>query len=125
MSARTASTEGPRSPGSNRLEMWSASAASSATSSTVNTVPTRASSTIRVQGVRGIEGEPYPIAAGTSPRLAGHVPPPQVLVDPGLTGEAEHPLAQDVLHDLRRAALDRVGPGTQEPLAGRAQTGRT
>ena len=42
----------------------------------------------------------------------------------GSPGKAEDPLAEDVAHDLRRAALDRVGPGAQEHLAGRARARR-
>src|SRR4029453_15995179 len=32
----------------------------------------------------------------------------------GILGQAEHPLAEDVAHDVGRAAFDRVGLGTQE-----------
>src|SRR5207344_3042990 len=40
------------------------------------------------------------------------------LVDAGLTGQAEDLLAEDVAHDLRRAALDRVRPHPQERVSG-------
>ena len=46
--------------------------------------------------------------------VARHLRPGQPLVGPHVAGEAEHPLAQDVAHDLGRAALDGVGPGPQE-----------
>ena len=38
-----------------------------------------------------------------------HLRPRQVAVDARLAGQAEDALAEDVAHDLRRAALDRVG----------------
>ena len=44
--------------------------------------------------------------------------PRDVAVDAGLARQAEDALAEDVAHDLRRAALDRVGPRPQEHLAG-------
>ena len=53
--------------------------------------------------------------------VAGHFGPGQVAVGAGLAREAEHPLAEDVAHDLRRAALDRVRARTQEHLAGRTR----
>ena len=60
-------------------------------------------------------GSSAPVGSG-----AGHLGPGELLVDAGLAGEAEHALAEDVAHDLRGAALDRVGPGAQEHLARRA-----
>src|SRR5687767_9628536 len=53
------------------------------------------------------------------PSAAGDLRPRQLLVDPHVAGQAEHPLAEDVAHDLRRAALDRVGARPEEHLAGR------
>src|SRR5215211_943263 len=50
-----------------------------------------------------------------------HLGPGHVLVDPRLARQAQHPLAHDVALDLRRAALDRVGPRAQEHLAGRSR----
>src|SRR5262245_64721160 len=41
---------------------------------------------------------------------ARHLMPGQVLVDPDVARQAQHPLAEDVLHDLGGAALDRVRP---------------
>ena len=66
-------------------------------------------------------GQPAPQrSAGCQRRsAAGHVRPGHVLVGAGLAGQAEDPLAEDVALDLGRAALDRVGPGPQEHLAGR------
>ena len=45
-----------------------------------------------------------------------HFAPRKVLVDPRLARQAEHPLAEDVLHDVGGAALDRVGLHPQERL---------
>src|SRR5213593_3981499 len=58
--------------------------------------------------------------AGGAARLRAprHVLPREVAIAPRLAGQAEHPLAQDVAHHLRRAALDRVGAGPQERPAG-------
>ncbi len=42
--------------------------------------------------------------------------PGHVAVDADIAGQAEHPLAEDVLHDLGGAALDRVGPRAEELL---------
>src|SRR5438552_16519106 len=55
-------------------------------------------------------------SAGRAARLRAprHVLPREVAVAPRLAGQAEHPLAEDVAHDLRRATLDRIGPGTEE-----------
>src|SRR5688500_3190493 len=47
---------------------------------------------------------------------ARHLDPGELLVDADVAGEAEHPLAEDVAHDLGGAALDRVGPGPEERL---------
>src|SRR5213593_482880 len=44
--------------------------------------------------------------------------PWQVLVDARLAGQAQHALAEDVAHDLRGAALDRVRARAQEPVFG-------
>ena len=54
---------------------------------------------------------------------ARHLFPGDVFVDAGLAGEAEDALAEDVAHDLGRAALDRVGPGPQEHVARFAERG--
>src|SRR5258707_14654016 len=43
------------------------------------------------------------------------------LVDPRLAGQTEHPFAQDVAHDVRRAALDGVGLHAEEGLHRAAQ----
>src|SRR5437868_12066837 len=39
---------------------------------------------------------------------AWHLTPGHVLVGPRLAGEAQHPLTEDVLHDVGGPALDRV-----------------
>ena len=63
----------------------------------------------------------------TGPHVLDRPPPPPglrsgaprsraVLVDPDVARQAEDPLAQDVLHDLGRAALDGVGPRPEERL---------
>ena len=46
----------------------------------------------------------------------GDLAPGEVLVDTDVAGESEDSLADDVLHDLGGATLDRVGPGPQEVL---------
>ena len=46
--------------------------------------------------------------------VPGDVVPRQVPIGRRLFGEAEHALAEDVAHDLRGPALDRVGPAAQE-----------
>src|SRR5579862_3941142 len=43
----------------------------------------------------------------------GQILPWDVLVEPGLWRQAEHPLGDDVPQDLRGAALDRVPLGAQ------------
>ena len=50
-------------------------------------------------------------SAGLSRSVARHLGPGQALVGPDVTRQAEHPLAEDVAHDLRGAAFDGVGPG--------------
>src|SRR5207248_3875454 len=47
--------------------------------------------------------------------------PGDVPVDRGLFGEAKDALAQDVAHDLGRAAFDGVGPAAQEAPDGGAR----
>ena len=49
---------------------------------------------------------------------SGNVLPGNVLVDARLAGKAEHPLAEDVAHDLGRAALDGGRPAAQIPVEG-------
>src|SRR6266487_2485144 len=53
-----------------------------------------------------------------------YLAPWKVFVDAGLAREPEHPLAEDVAQDLRRAAFDRVRPRTQEHLPGVAAAGQ-
>ena len=59
---------------------------------------------------------------GLEPSAAGNLAPGELLVDADVAGQAEHPLAEDVLHDLGGAALDRVGPHAQERLLRRSRT---
>src|SRR4051812_15216874 len=47
---------------------------------------------------------------------AGDLAPGKGLVDADVARQAEHALAEDVLHDLAGAALDRVRPHAQERL---------
>ena len=51
------------------------------------------------------------ILTGKQGQLRGTSFQGSVLVDADVAGEAEHPLAEDVAHDLGRAALDRVARG--------------
>ena len=48
--------------------------------------------------------------------VARHLAPRDLAVDAHVAGQAEHTLAEDVLHHLGGAALDRVGPAAQERL---------
>src|SRR6185437_6092143 len=58
------------------------------------------------------------VVMGISLRLAaGDLGPRLVLVDPEVRWQAENAFGEDVSHDLRRAAFDRVGPGAQEGTA--------
>ena len=57
---------------------------------------------------------PGPSDLSAAGSVARHLRPGQVLVGAHVAGQAEHPLAEDVAHDLGGAALDRVGPGPQE-----------
>src|SRR5207302_2312583 len=53
--------------------------------------------------------------AGSATR---HLRPRRVLVDADVAGKAEHTLAEDVAHDLGRAAFDGVGAHAEEGLLG-------
>ena len=55
------------------------------------------------------------------PLSCGDLGPGQVLVGADVARQAQYSLAEDVLHDLGRAALDRVGPTSQEGLSGAGQ----
>src|SRR6266508_840111 len=52
-----------------------------------------------------------------SESVARDLAPGDVLVHPGLAGQAEDLLAQHVAEDLAGATLDRVGPDPQEASA--------
>ena len=72
-----------------------------------------------------LRGQP---SGGNQPRprealVARDGAPGDVLVDADVAGQAEHPLAEDVAHDLGGAALDRVRPRAEERLLQRV--GRT
>ncbi len=55
---------------------------------------------------------------GDLPALTpGDVDPGDVLVDPGFTGQPQNLLTENVLHDLRGAAFNGVGPSPQERVA--------
>src|SRR5690606_7485550 len=77
-------------------------------------------------GARSTDDVPWPLpeppgsgsGGGTIALAAGNLGPGLVLVHPDVAGEAEHALAEDVLHDLGGAALDGVGPAAQERLLG-------
>lgn len=45
---------------------------------------------------------------------AGYLDPGKILVRAGFTGQTQHTFAEDVAENLRGAALDRVGPRSQE-----------
>ena len=60
-------------------------------------------------------GSPTSADLGRRSGLLRDLAPGEVLVDADVAGKAEHALAEDVAHDLRRAALDGVGAGAEEP----------
>src|SRR5579859_6297825 len=66
----------------------------------------------------GAPGRPVRVSASA---LAGEVLPRDFRVRAGLRGQAEDALGDDVEEDLRRAALDGVGPRAQVAVAGAAR----
>src|SRR4051812_34028593 len=54
--------------------------------------------------------------SGSEQSAPGYLAPGKSLVGTGFSGEPEHPFAEDVLHDVGRPALDRVGLDPQERL---------
>ena len=48
--------------------------------------------------------------------ISRNLEPRNILVEPWLTRQPEHLLTDDVAHDFRGAALDRIGPNPQEAM---------
>src|SRR4051794_13778843 len=84
---------------------------------------TRGSANIALQiGIRASDLQDWPgcrtkrTAAGRERSAPGYLAPGKSLVGTRFSGESEHPFSEDVLHDVGRPALDRVGLHPQEGL---------